>query len=134
MKKLLFISAITMCLGMVSCKDDVQKNETQKDKDGDKIELNSSGRATLAEIAAKAKSEGKNWSIDEWKSQIIKALDTARPIVKEMEKLREEDSKVVDDIIEACDDTENGRKLGHDEAFEEELKEKYGDLYEYLGI
>ena len=39
---------------------------------------------SLADIVAKAKAEGANWSVDEWKSQFKKALEAYKPFAVEM--------------------------------------------------
>ncbi|MBR1733208.1 MAG: hypothetical protein IJ729_05665, partial [Alloprevotella sp.] len=75
---------------------------------------------SLADIVAKAKAEGANWSVDEWKEQFKQAMLAYKPAALEM-----------DSII---------KKIGTPEAqginFDEEIKKvtaKYPDIDNLLG-
>ena len=51
----------------------------------------------ISEIVTKAKTEGANWSVDEWKAQTKTLLKTIKPIFDEMVELREKYQKAAGD-------------------------------------
>ncbi|MBR5084721.1 MAG: hypothetical protein IKX33_08980 [Prevotella sp.] len=134
MKKLLFgLFALVLCMGLTSC-----------------------GGADLKSIAEKAKTEGANWSVDEWKAQIKSALTAAKPMMEEIKALQAEaenagedvskaaeiagkladfmkknegEMNALEELMGACEKSENGKKLMEDKAFEEEIKKEFGDMF-----
>lgn len=135
MKKLLFgLFALVLCMGLTSC-----------------------GGADIKSIAEKAKAEGANWSVDEWKAQFKSVMSAAKPIMEEIKALQGEaegagedvskaaavagkmadlmkkyegDLKALEEFGEACENSENGKKLMEDKEFEEEMKKEFGDLFD----
>ncbi len=133
MKKLLFgLFALVLCLGLTSC-----------------------GGADIKSIAEKAKTEGANWSVDEWKTQFKAVMNAAKPMLKEIKDLQTEaekagddaskaaelmgkmgdvmnkykdDMQAIEDFTKACEASENGKKLMEDKAFEEEMKKEFPEF------
>jgi hypothetical protein len=156
MKKLLFaMFAFALCLGMTSCKDDANKG-----KDGDNKEVTEKAEAaavSLADLVAKAKAEGDKWSADEWKAQIKNFFTAAKPMVEEIKALQTEADNAGEDVSKAAEvagkmaellkkyegdmasmeefgnileQSESAKAIMEDEAFEEEMKKEFGDLFE----
>ena len=78
MKKLLF-SFIIVAAGMfvVSCGGDKNAETATEAEQTEQVakEAPAAEAASLADIVAKAKAEGANWSADEWKAQFKTALE-----------------------------------------------------------
>ena len=69
MKKVLVgMLALVMCLGMVSCSKE-------------------SAAPNLKDVVEKAKTEGANWSVDEWKDAFKTAMACVAPTMKEVQAL-----------------------------------------------
>ena len=49
---------------------------------------------------------------------------------KDLLKKYEGDLKALEEIDDACEKSENGKKLMEDKAFEEEMKKEFGDLFD----
>jgi hypothetical protein len=89
MKKLLF-SFIIVAAGVfvTSCGNKSAETATEAEqteqvaKDAPAAEAEQP--ASLADIVAKAKAEGANWSADEWKTQFKKALEAYKPFAVAM--------------------------------------------------
>ena len=118
MKKYLYgLFALLLCMGMTSCKDN-----GNKDKGGDKKEVKEADADTdidvsLADIVAKAKAEGANWSVNEWKACIKDYFRYVNAVSKENEKWKakirnEEDEAKAEELEKQAD---------------EALKQKFGD-------
>ena len=76
MKKLLSIALMLMlCIGFTACS-------------GDNLENLSS-----AEIVEKAKADGANWSVDQWKSATKGMLKNMKPLMEKMISMKEEAEK-----------------------------------------
>ncbi len=151
MKKLLFaMFAFALGLGMTSC-----KNEAAANKDGEKAEqaaeaADNADAPSLADIVAKAKAEGANWSIDEWKEQFKAALVAVKPMLldlKDLQERMEKDptkadelmkeaqdmetkfadlTKLMDEFDEVAKATENGKKVSDDDEFGKQVLEELG--------
>lgn len=153
MKKIMFgLFALLLCMGMTSCKDNGNKD---KDKDGDKKEVKEADADTdidvsLPDLVAKAKAEGANWSVDEWKACLKEFFRYMNAVSKENEKwkakIRENPDKE-DELQEQADEAleqkigdlekygeelteigekcENFKKLEDDKAFQEELEKEF---------
>ena len=114
MKKFLIgIFALVLCLGMNSCKKETPAEGAEAVKETK--EAVEKAAPSLPEIIEKAKAEGANWSVDEWKEQFKNALLAVKPMMLEMEeatKQMEADPSKAMDLL---------KKI-------EELKTKYPDL------
>ena len=87
MKKLLFaMVAFALCLGLNSC-----KKEAAATDDPAKAEVkaadNASATPNLADIVAKAKAEGANWTVDQWKEQFKSVMLTIKPMMVAMSEI-----------------------------------------------
>lgn len=138
MKKVLVgMLALVMCLGMVSCSKE-------------------SAAPNLKDVVEKAKTEGANWSVDEWKAamkdvmlavkpmmlevqDIMKSMEGAEgeeadgaKVVEAMAKLADIQKKYPDyenlmnEFEEAAKSTENGKKVIDDDAYAKELAKELG--------
>ena len=126
-----------MCLGMVSCSKE-------------------SAAPNLKDVVEKAKTEGANWSVDEWKAamkdvmlavkpmmlevqDIMKSMEGAEgeeadgaKVVEAMAKLADIQKKYPDyenlmnEFEEAAKSTENGKKVIDDDAYAKELAKELG--------
>ena len=137
MKKVLVgMLALVMCLGLASCSKE-------------------SG-ASLADVVAKAKTDGANWSVDEWKEAYKTAMEAVKPMMLEvseitksmqapegqepdpaklaeaMGKLQElqtkygDVEKLMNEFEEAAKATENGKKVSEDEEWLKSVAKELG--------
>lgn len=175
MKKLFFaMFAFALCMGMTSCKDSANKDKNDSTKTeasadnkggekGDNAKTNndeneakapatdtSSIEATLNDILTKAKAEGANWSIDDWKAQLKAAMVACKPMFVEMknmqDKIKADPSKaaeamkdaetnlakyekvgsIVEEIGNIAEQTENGKQVSEDKDFEKSVMKELG--------
>lgn len=138
MKKIYFaILAFALAVCFSSCKNNPSAQEQVKE-------------ASLPEIIEKAKAEGANWSVDEWKAVVKDVMVALKPMLMKIgemsEKIKDDPQKAAaflselesmqkefepmeklmnefDSIASKC---ENGKKVMEDEAFEKELKKELG--------
>jgi hypothetical protein len=104
MKKVLIgMLALVMCLGMVSCKKESAPN--------------------MADIVAKAKTEGANWSVDEWKDAYKQMMEAAKPMMLELHEVM-----TSMDTNDNASDAENAAKFAEAMAKIQEVQTKYGGL------
>lgn len=137
MKKVLVgMLALVMCLGLASCSKE-------------------SG-ASLADVVAKAKTDGANWSVDEWKEAYKTAMEAVKPMMLEvseitksmqapegqesdpaklaeaMGKLQElqtkygDVEKLMDEFEKIAKGTENGKKVSEDEEWLKSVAKELG--------
>ena len=166
--------AFALCMGMTSCKDSANKdkNDSTKteaaadNKDGEKKDDANANKdeaeakapaadvsnieGTLKDIVAKAKEEGANWSVDDWKAQFKAALTAMKPmmlqmkeiqdkiaadpskaeeIVKNAQGLEDQYKKVAafsDEFEEIAKQSENGKKVLEDEEFSKQVMQELG--------
>lgn len=173
MKKLFFaMIAFALCMGMTSCKDsakkdgaDSTKTEAAADnKDGEKKDdakkdeakadapaVDASNiEATLTDLIAKAKADGANWSVDDWKAQFKAAMVACKPMLVQLKEIQDKiqadpskakeimkDAKdleaqytklgsLMEEFSEVAEKTENGKKASEDEAFQKSVMEELG--------
>ena len=105
---------------------------------------------SLEELAASAKTEGANWSIDEWKDAFKNAMTAVSPMLleaQELQKKAEEDpdkaleilgtlaqkqeewkalGDQLDAFMQAAEASENGKKVLEDEEFQMKLFKDLG--------
>ena len=147
MKKLLYVMfAFVLCLGMNSCKKEGAPEGEKQDAATEKVvEVPS-----LADIVAKAKAEGANWSVDEWKEAFKSLILAVKPMMVEMYEVTkkvEEDpakaaelmkeletiqakypnfEKLMDEFSEIAEGTENGKIVIDDEEWGKKTMEELG--------
>ena len=104
MKKVLIgMLALVMCLGFVSCNKESTPN--------------------MADIVAKAKADGANWSVDEWKDAYKQMMQAAKPMMLELQEVMKSMDNGGDDS-----DAANAAKFAEAMAKIQELQKKYGDV------
>ena len=148
MKKfMIFTAALVMSLCFASCK---QQSEPTKDGDVKTEAVEKQDVPSLEELVSKAKAEGANWSIDQWKEASKSVLINITPmltaikelsdkieknpedvvsVLSEMEKKQKEFDgveKLMNEFEAAAEATENGKAVLNDEAWEKEVKKELG--------
>ena len=154
MKKIfVFMFALAMGLSISSCK---QKGETAPaDAQGEAAQTEEVAKdpvAALTEILEKAKAEGANWSVDQWKDAFKQALVAAKPMLNQLaeitgsikedatpeqiteamtkaKKLEEEYKPIqqlMDQIEEIAKSTENGKAVNDDEEWGKSVMKELG--------
>ena len=140
------IVAIAVAMGMASCK---QKSEAPAAGQAEAEQVETQ-QPTVEEILAKAKAEGANWTVDEWKAntkdmmvalspillkignlvqKMEKEPDKMAEILTEMKGLEEEYKpfeKIMNEFEEIAKATENGKLVLDDEEWGNKLKEELG--------
>ena len=87
MKKLLIgLFAFALCMGMNSC---AKENKEAAEKAGEEVVEVVEKTPVLADIVAKAKAEGANWSVDEWKAAVKQAFIAMKPVMDNIQKMTE---------------------------------------------
>ena len=118
MKKVFIgIVALALCLGMSSCKKETvstgdEKASTEQASKDEKAEAPS---MSAKELLDKAKAEGANWSVDEWKAAFKDMLLLAKPMMVELGSIKE---GVGDDPAKAMEALDKLQKI----------QEKYADI------
>ncbi len=148
MKKLLIgLFAFALCMGMNSC---AKENKEAAEKAGEEVVEVVEKTPVLADIVAKAKAEGANWSVDEWKEQFKQVLLAIKPMMVElsdmakqakadpskaielMTKAQDIDkkypdfSKLMDEFTEIASATENGKVVIDDEEWGKKMMDERG--------
>lgn len=107
MKKVLVgMLALIMCLGLASCAK------------------SSESAPNMADVVAKAKTDGANWSVDEWKDAYKQMMQAAKPMMLELQEVMKSMENSGDDDSDAA----NAAKFAEAMAKIQELQTKYGDL------
>jgi len=144
---MIFTAALVMSLCFASCK---QQSEPTKDGDVKTEAVEKQDVPSLEELVSKAKAEGANWSIDQWKEasksvlinvapmlnaikelsdKIEKNPDNVVSVLTEMEKKQKEFEgveKLLNEFEAAAEASENGKAVMSDEAWEKEVKKELG--------
>ena len=149
MKKFLIgMFALVLCLGMNSCKKEAPAAGADAEKAA--AEQVEAAAPSLADIVAKAKAEGANWSVDEWKesfksmalaikpmmvkmSEIMKKMEDdpskAAEVMGELEKVKGEFpdyEKLMNEFSEIAEGCENGKKVADDDEWGENMLKELG--------
>lgn len=139
-KVVLGMLALMMCLGLASCK---QSSETES-------------TPNMADVVEKAKAEGANWSVDEWKEAFKQMMLAAKPMMVEMSDLMKsieapegqdvdpakiaevmgkiqevqkkypDYEKLMNEFDEAAKASENGKKVIEDEEWGKSVMKELG--------
>ena len=151
MKKFfVFMFALAMGLSITSCK---QKGEAApSDAAAQTEEVAKDPKAALTEIIEKAKAEGANWSVDQWKDAFKQALVAAKPMLTQLAEITgsikedataeqiteamtkakklEEDYKpiqeLMDQLEEVAKSTENGKAVNDDDEWGKSVMKELG--------
>ena len=136
--------AFALCLGMNSC---IKENKEAAEKAVEEVVEKA---PALADIVAKAKAEGANWSVDEWKEQFKQVMLAIKPMMVEMsdlvknmkddpskmaEMVKESENiqkkyadlnKLMEEFSEIAEATENGKVVIDDEEWGKKMMEELG--------
>ena len=87
MKKLFLVAivALAMGLGMTSCKQNAAP--AGEAAEAEQTEAPADPIKALTDLTAKAKAEGANWSVDEWKDAFKVAMSAVAPTMKEIAEI-----------------------------------------------
>ncbi len=147
MKKFLIGTlALVLCLGMNSCKKEAAPVEKAEAPATEQV----AETPSLADVVAKAKAEGANWSVDEWKeafksfalaikpmmvklSEVMKKMEAdpskAAGLAADIENIQKEFpdvDKLMDEFTKFAESTENGKKVIDDEEWGKKMLEELG--------
>ena len=88
MKKLLIaMFALIVGIAFTSCK---QKTEVEPEKAATEEKVEKAEKAeSLEDLVARAKAEGANWSVDEWKAAVKQAFIAMKPVMDNIQKMTE---------------------------------------------
>ncbi len=153
MRKLLFaMVAFALCLGVSSCKKEAPAADDPA-APGVTATDDKAASVSLPDIIAKAKAEGANWSVDQWKEQFKAVLLAVKPMFmamaemsKKMEAAGEDATKMaeamkelgeiqtkfgdlekqMDEFTKIAEGTENGKAVADDEEWGKKLMEELG--------
>ena len=150
MKKVLLLLVAVVGLTMMSCTSNEGTKPAAADGEkpaAEKVEE----KVDINELVAKAKAEGANWSVDEWKAAFKSMLIGVKPMLdfmkdmkEKMEKGSEADKikmlgeleakakemepfeKAMDEFNNAAQATENGKKVADDEEWGMQVLKELG--------
>jgi hypothetical protein len=151
MKKLLYVLfAFVLCLGMNSCKKEAAPKDDAAETEKAAVEEKEADPPSMADIVAKAKAEGANWTVDEWKEQFKAMALATKPIMLKMAEaleMFEKDSTKGAELQEAmekikadypdfeklakefdtiAEGTESGKIVANDEVWGKNMMEELG--------
>ena len=147
MKKFLIgIIALVLCLGMNSCKKEGAPEGEKQDAATEKV----AEAPSLADVVAKAKAEGANWSVDEWKEAFKSVTLAIKPMMVEMNEVTKkveadpskagdlmkelkaiqakypDFEKLMDEFTAIAEGCENGKAVIDDEEWGTKMMEELG--------
>ncbi len=150
MKKVLLLLVAVVGLTMIACTSNEGTKPAAADGEkpaAEKVEE----KVDINELVAKAKAEGANWSVDEWKAAFKSMLIGVKPMLdfmndmkEKMEKGSEADKikmlgeleakakemepfeKAMDEFNNAAQATENGKKVADDEEWGKQVLKELG--------
>ena len=143
------IVAIAVVLGMASCK---QKSEAPAAESAGQAETEQveTKQLSVEDIVAKAKAEGGNWSVDEWKSATKDMMTALKPVLSKLGDMisqiekdpakavgvmaqvqeLEDEFKPMEKLLKQFEDiarsTKNGKIVMDDDEWAKELKKELG--------
>lgn len=149
MKKhfVVFGLAIAIVMGMASCKQKSEAPAADNQAEAEQVETK---QPSVEDIVAKAKAEGANWTVDEWKANTKDMMIALKPMLLKIGSLVEKMEKEPDKIAEIMDEmkgledeykpfetlmnefeefaksTENGKIVMDDEEWGNALKKELG--------
>ena len=142
-----WIGMLALMLGfcVVSCRENPNKDDKAK-AESEQVEEN----LTLADIVAKAKAESANWTADQWKDYMKKAMVIVAPSLKKvgemMESIGDDPAKaaeaidqlkalqeefapmegLLDELDSICNASEIGKAVMEDSVWANQVKEELG--------
>ena len=152
MKKLLFaMFALVLCLGLNSCKKEAAATDDAAKAGVEAVD--EAAAISIPDIIAKAKAEGADWTVDQWKEQFKNVMLAVKPMMvamseinKKMEAAGEDAGKMAEvmkevadvqtkfgdlekqmgEFSEICEGFENGKAVLDDEEWGKKLMEELG--------
>ena len=150
MKKVLVaMLTLVLTMGMVSCKDKAPADASQT-AEAAAEQVKKIESLSLTDLVAKAKAEGANWSVDEWKGAFKNAMLNLKPMLEEIMSLQkavdedptkalemlgqmqekqkafEELEGLIGSLEEAASATANGKLVVDDEEWGKQLMKEIG--------
>ncbi len=154
-KSILMVLAVAGMLSFTACGNKTAANAAGEDSSvvAENAEAEANKEVSLAEVVAKAKAEGANWSVDEWKAQFRNVAIAIKPMAIEMDafvkkftegdvkNLKEEDiekegkaleekyaelNKQLEEFNKIAEGTVNGKTVADDKAWGEALLKELG--------
>lgn len=142
-----WIGMLALMLGfcVVSCRENPNKDDKAK-AESEQVEEN----LTLADIVAKAKAESSNWTADQWKDYMKKAMVIVAPSLKKvgemMESIGDDPAKaaeaidqlkalqeefapmegLLDELDSICNASEIGKAVMEDSVWANQVKKELG--------
>lgn len=135
------IVALAMSFAFISCNQNKSDAPVDIKTDGTAVEV-------LTDIVAKAKADGANWSIDQWKYVYKQAAIAIKPMMLQLSELTQnmtEDNmselmqkaqqledeyapieKLMDEFTEIAKSVPNGKAVDDDEEFGKQVQEELG--------
>ena len=117
-----WIGMLALMLGfcVVSCKENPNKDDKAK-AESEQVEE----KVDLADIVAKAKAESANWTADEWKENMKKAMIAVAP---SLQKVSEMMKNIGDDPQKAAEAlaSEIGKAVMEDTVWANQMKKELG--------
>ncbi len=137
--------ALMLGFCVVSCRENPNKDDKAK-AESEQVEEN----LTLADIVAKAKAESANWTADQWKDYMKKAMVIVAPSLKKvgemMESIGDDPAKaaeaidqlkalqeefapmegLLDELDSICNASEIGKAVMEDSVWANQVKEELG--------
>ncbi len=137
--------ALMLGFCVVSCRENPNKDDKAK-AESEQVEEN----LTLADIVAKAKAESANWTADQWKDYMKKAMVIVAPSLKKvgemMESIGDDPAKaaeaidqlkalqeefapmegLLDELDSICNASEIGKAVMEDTVWANQVKEELG--------
>lgn len=149
MKKLFLMITLVMGISLMSCQGNATADAT---KTGDSTAVEEQvveKKVDINELLAKAKAEGANWSVDEWKAAFKEVLIALKPMLDFMKDFKEklekdpaaaaalmEDEqktkelesyeKLMEEFTDAANATDNGKKVFNDEEWAKQTLKELG--------
>ena len=153
----MMILAVAGMLSFTACGNKTAANATGADStavaENAEAVANQEVEVSMADVVAKAKAEGANWSVDEWKAQFRNVAIAIKPMAIDMDafvkkftegdvkNLKEEDlekegkaleekyadlNKLLDEFNAIAEGTVNGKAVADDKAWGEALFKELG--------
>lgn len=142
--------ALLLTMSVVSCKQQASADQKQAGETAEKVEKAEPAVPSLEEIVAKAKAEGANWSVDQWKDAFRNMAINLKPMllaIQEMQKeigddpakavaalgkLQEKQKEfegmenMMREFEKIAEASENGKKVADDEEWGNKMMEELG--------
>lgn len=144
------VVAVAVAVGMASCKQKSEAPAAAEQPAAEQVEAQQPQQTSAADIVAKAKAEGANWSVDQWKAATKDMMVVLKPMLLKIsgmvEKMQKEPDKIAEvmeemkglqtefepfeklmnEFEEVAKATVNGKAVLDDEEWGKQLKKQLG--------